>query len=53
MIYIKNRVDSYQRVFALQKQREEVLGRLHTFLADYFWPETQISFVEVTDVLII
>ena len=32
MIYIKKRVDSYQRVFALQKQREEVVGRLHIFL---------------------
>ena len=37
--------------YALQKQREEVVGRLHIFLADYFCPKIQISFVKVTDVL--
>ena len=37
--------------YAVQKQREEAVGRLHIFLADYFCPKTQISFVKVTDVL--
>ena len=37
--------------YALQKQRGEVVGRLDIFLADYFWPKMQISFVKVTDVL--
>ena len=37
--------------YAVQKQREEVVGRLHIFLADYFWPKIQISFIKVTEIL--
>ena len=37
--------------YAVQKQREEVVGRLHIFLVDYLWPKIQISFVKVTEIL--
>ena len=37
--------------YSVQKQREEVVGRLHIFLADYLWPKIQISFVKVTEIL--
>ena len=37
--------------YAVQKQREEVVGRLHIFLASYLRPKMQISFVKVTVVL--
>ena len=37
--------------YAVQKQRKEVVGRLHIFLVDYLWPKIQISFVKVTEIL--
>ena len=37
--------------YAVQKQREEVVGRLNIFLVDYLWPKIQISFVKVTEIL--
>ena len=39
--------------YAVQKQREEVVGRLHIFLVDYLWPKIQISFVKVTEILML
>ena len=39
--------------YAVQKQREEVVSRLHIFLVDYLWPKIQISFVKVTEILML
>ena len=50
MIY-KNTGRFVSESYAVQKQREEAVGRLHIFLADYFRPKIQIFFVKVTDVL--
>ena len=50
MIY-KKTSRSVLESYAEQKQREEVVGRLHIFLADYLWPKIQISFVKVTEIL--
>ena len=50
MIY-KNTGRFVSESYAAQKQWEEAVGRLHIFLADYFWPLIQIFFVKVTDVL--
>ena len=37
--------------YAVQKQREEVVGRLLHFSRKFFETKMQISFVKVTDVL--
>ena len=51
MIYKKKTAQFVTESYAVQKQREEVVGRLHIFLADYFRPKIQISFVNVAEIL--
>ena len=51
MIYKKKPAQFVTESYAVQKQREEVVGRLHIFLADYFRPKIQISFVNVAEIL--
>ena len=52
IIYKKKKTSrSVSESYAVQKQREEVVGSLHIFLADDLWPKIQISFVKVTEIL--
>ena len=51
MIYKKKTAQFVTESYTVQKQREEVVGRLHIFLADYFRPKIQISFVNVVEIL--
>ena len=48
MIYKKKTAQFVTESYAVQKQREEVVG---IFLADYFRPKIQISFVNVPEIL--
>ena len=43
---IKKTGRSVSESYSVQKQREEVVGRLHIFLAGYLWPKMQISLVK-------
>ena len=51
MIYKKKTAQFVTESYAVQKQREEVVGRLQIFLADYCRPKIQISFLNVAEIL--